>query len=133
MPEQWIDVRAGDLARRHLQDRGLTPTDIAAIPAAAGGPKGLALLPLDRLLAREWVGRMHGLELIGASIGAWRMAAMAQPDPLRALDRLQHAYVHEQNYPPRPTPAEVATVCRDLVRAVIGAGTRECAAAFRFR
>jgi hypothetical protein len=122
MPEQWIEVHAGEVARHHVQQRGLTPADIGAVPAAAGGPKGLALLPLDRLLAQEWLPKTNGLELIGASIGAWRMAALAQPDPLPALDRLQHAYVHEQNYPPRPTPADVATVCRELARAVIGPG-----------
>jgi Patatin-like phospholipase len=120
MPEQWIEVHAGSTARRHLEQHGLTPADIGAIPAAAGGPKGLALLPLDRLLAREWLPRMHGVELMGASIGAWRMAALAQTDPLRGLDRLQNAYVREQNYPPRPTPAVVATVCREIAHAVLG-------------
>ena len=74
MSEHWIDVRAGERARQHLADRGLSPSDIGCIPAAAGGPKGLALLPLDRLLAREWLAQATTLELIGASIGAWRMS-----------------------------------------------------------
>ena len=43
-------LRAGPRALRHVLDRGLAPGDIACIPAAAGGPKGLALLPFDRLL-----------------------------------------------------------------------------------
>ncbi len=118
MLEQWIDVRAGERARQHLADRGLSPSEIGCIPAAAGGPKGLALLPLDRLLALEWLAQATTLELIGASIGAWRMAAVAQADPLAALDRLQHAYVRQQNYPERPTTSRVAVVCRGLARAV---------------
>jgi predicted acylesterase/phospholipase RssA len=93
---------------------------VRCLPAAAGGPKGLALLPLDRLLAREWLPRASGIELIGASIGAWRMASLAQSDALRALDRLQHAYVREQNYRERPTPAQVADACRGLARSVLG-------------
>jgi hypothetical protein len=118
MTEHWIDVRAGVRARRHLADRGLSPLDIGCVPAAAGGPKGLALLPLDRLLAREWLPQAAPVELIGASIGAWRMAAMAQADPLAALDRLQHAYVRQQNYRQRPTTSQVAAVCRGLACAV---------------
>jgi len=88
------------------------------MPAAAGGPKGLALLPFDRLFAREWLPQTAQIELIGASIGAWRMAALADADPLRALDRLQTAYVREQNYPHRPSTSQVAATCRGVARAV---------------
>ncbi len=91
------------------------------MPAAAGGPKGLALLPFDRLFAREWLPRVRSMELVGASIGAWRMASLAQDDPVAALDRLQHAYVREQNYDERPSPSQVASVCRGLARSVFGA------------
>jgi hypothetical protein len=124
---ELLDIRLGDRALEHLRTKALAPTDVRCMPAAAGGPKGLALLPLDRLLAREWLPRTSDIELIGASIGAWRMAALAQSDPLGALDRLQHAYVREQNYRERPTPAQVADVCRGLARSVLG----EPAAAWR--
>jgi len=120
----WFEVRAGVRARQQLARGGLQPSDIGCIPAAAGGPKGLALLPLDRLLAREWLGPTPRLELIGASIGAWRMTALAQSDPLAAIDRLQHAYVRGQNYGERPSPTEVAAVCRSLARAVLAPGLR---------
>jgi hypothetical protein len=118
---ELLVLRAGPGALDHVRRNGLAPSDVAAIPAAAGGPKGLALLPLDRLLVREWL-RPAGtaIELLGASVGAWRMAALAQPEPLAALDRLQHAYVHDQNYPARPSPQEVATACRRIARAVLG-------------
>lgn len=115
-----LRLRAGPAALTHIRKNGLTPRDIACIPAAAGGPKGLTLLPLDRLLHSEWLSDASDLELIGASIGAWRVTALAQPDPLPALDRLQRAYVHEQNYTARPGPDEVATVCRDIVAATLG-------------
>ena len=115
-----LDIRLGPEARRRIERDGLKPEDIGCVPAAAGGPKGLALLPLDRLLARAWVPRLRTVEFVGASIGAWRMASLAQRDPLAALDRLQHAYVREQNYNERPTPAQVAAVCRGLARSVFG-------------
>ena len=115
-------LKGGPTAIAHLRRHGLAPADIACIPAAAGGPKGLALLPLDRLLHAEWLVRAGPLELVGASIGAWRAAALAQPDPLPALARLQHAYVHEQRYQSRPTPIEVSHACRRLTAAVLGGG-----------
>jgi len=116
-------VRAGPHALRQLLDRGLAPGDIGCVPAAAGGPKGLALLPLDRLLLQHgWLTEECPVELIGASVGAWRMAALAQDHPLDALDRVQHAYVHEQSYSKNPTPPEVSAVCRRIAAAARGAG-----------
>jgi hypothetical protein len=114
-----LTLRGGPAAIAHIERHGLSPRDIACIPAAAGGPKGLALLPLDRLLHAEWLKHAERIELIGASIGAWRMAALAQPEPLAALDRLQHAYVHEQRYHAKPTPDEVSRACRRLAAAVL--------------
>jgi hypothetical protein len=115
-------LRAGPGALQHLREHGLGRNDIACIPAAAGGPKGLALLPLDRLLVREWLPPDASVEFVGASIGAWRMAALAQPDALGALDRIQHAYVHDQCYARRPTRAEVSVACRRIAHAAHGNG-----------
>jgi hypothetical protein len=118
-----FELRAGPGALRHLRERGLAPGDICSIPAAAGGPKGLALLPLDRLLCHhDWLPASSPIELIGASVGAWRMAALARPDALAALDRVQHAYVHGQCYAARPGPAEVSDACRQIARAARGDG-----------
>ena len=114
-------VHAGVRAAAHVRANGLSPGDIGCVPAAAGGPKGLALIPLDRRLfdpASGWL-RHAALELVGASIGAWRMAAAAMPEPLAALDRLADAYVG-QTYPHRPSPREVTEQCRRLARAVLG-------------
>lgn len=117
-----IRLRAGPRAAAHIRQHGIRPADIACIPAAAGGPKGLALLPLDRLLWHEFLQNTPAVELVGASVGAWRMMALAQPDPLAALDRVQHAYVREQNYQQKPTPDEVSEACRRIARAALGAG-----------
>jgi hypothetical protein len=118
-----FELRAGPAALRHVRDRGLAPGDLGCIPAAAGGPKGLALLPLDRLLLQHgWLPENRPLELIGASIGAWRMAALAQEEPLAALDRVQHAYVHEQCYSAQPGPDEISAACRRIARAACSHG-----------
>lgn len=115
-------VLAGNRALAHLRRNGLAAADVAAVPAAAGGPKGLALLALDRRLFDPldgWLRQAPQIELIGASIGAWRLAAAASSDPAAALDRLADAYIGQQ-YDRRPTPREVALQCRRFARAVLG-------------
>jgi len=99
-------VRAGDRAAARVRARGLRAADIGCVPAAAGGPKGLALIPLDLRLfgAGGWL-REATLDLVGASIGAWRMTCAAQVDAADALRRLADAYVG-QRYSRRPTSEE---------------------------
>ena len=118
--EPTIDIRAGTRALAHLRERGLAPADIRAMPAAAGGPKGLALIPFDQRFADAWLPAIPHLDLIGASIGAWRVAALSQPDARDALERLRRAYVHDQDYAPDPSPAEVSARIRAIARAVLG-------------
>ena len=116
-----IRLLAGPAAARHIAAQGLKPADIAAVAGAAGGPKGLALLPLDRWLFGHWLADCPRERwLAGASIGAWRMAAGAQRKPLPALDRLAQAYLEGQRYPRKPSAALVSQVCRDMTRELIG-------------
>lgn len=113
-----LRLRAGRTARLHLERFGLEPEHVRCIPAAAGGPKGLALLPFDRWLFGDWLKDLAEPPLlVGASIGAWRMAAAAQADPLAALNRLQDTYIH-QTYPPGASPAQVAAGIAQLAAAV---------------
>lgn len=117
-----LELRAGAHALAHLHREGLQPADIGCVPAAAGGPKGLGLIPLDHRLFDPdsgWLRQAPDVHLVGASIGAWRMAAAASADPRAALDRLANGYVG-QRYSARPTAREVSTECRKLARAVLG-------------
>jgi predicted acylesterase/phospholipase RssA len=116
-------MRAGPGAAQHVRANGISPQDVACIPAAAGGPKGLALIPTDKLLYREWLRDAAPIELVGASVGAWRMAALAQPNPVGALERLQYSYVRDQNYDAKPTPEDVAQACRRLATSVLDGAT----------
>ncbi len=102
-----LRIYAGPGARRHIAHNGLQPQDITVIPGAAGGPKGLVLGPLDRFVFGEWLPRAgRRVDLVGASIGAWRMAAACLADPVGALQRLERDYI-AQDYelpPGRKTP-----------------------------
>lgn len=120
MSDRSFTVHAGLRAAARLRERGLAPADIGCVPAAAGGPKGLALIPLDQRLFGDggWL-REVPLDLVGASIGAWRMFCAAQADASGALQRLADGYI-AQRYARQPTPREVSDECRKLARAVLG-------------
>jgi hypothetical protein len=102
-----LRIHAGPLARRHIEQHGLRAGDVGIVPAAAGGPKGLILGPLDRFLFGEWLPRTdHTIHLVGASIGAWRMATACLRAPVHAFERLERDYI-AQDYelpPGRKTP-----------------------------
>jgi hypothetical protein len=114
-------VHAGPRAAAWVRERGIKPQNISCIPAAAGGLKGLALIPMAQLLFGDGL-RDAQPALIGASIGAWRMFAAAQFAPVAALQRLSDGYV-AQTCPRRPMPAYVSDECRELAVATLG-GTR---------
>ncbi len=87
---------AGPRARQHLEQHGLQARDVVTIPAAAGGPKGLILGPLDRFIFGDWLApTTHAVDLVGASIGAWRMATACLNDPVAAFERLEHDYIRQ--------------------------------------
>jgi hypothetical protein len=87
---------AGPLARQHLERHGLQARDVTTIPAAAGGPKGLILCALDRFIFGAWLARTtQDIHLVGASIGAWRMATACLGDPVASFTLLEHDYIHQ--------------------------------------
>ncbi len=97
-----LAIYAGPKAKEHLALQGLSASDVGVIPAAAGGPKGLILGPLDRFMFNEWLPTSdQAIDLVGASIGAWRMATACLPDSRAGLLRLEHDYIH-QHYELKP-------------------------------
>lgn len=91
-----LRIYAGPQARQHLERHGLQTRDVRIVPAAAGGPKGLILGALDRFIFGRWLAAStHEVHLVGASIGAWRMATACLNDPTTAFARLEHDYIHQ--------------------------------------
>ena len=121
-------IRAGPGAARHVREHGLRPADVGIVPGAAGGPKGLGLACLDEWLFADWLprgfaNREQPIDLIGASIGAWRFAAICRghvgaafsPDETRrALRIFANAYC-EQYYPKKVDAAYITAYARDLI------------------
>ncbi|MRD49774.1 phospholipase [Caenimonas koreensis] len=102
-----LRIYAGPTARRHIEQHGLLARDVGVVPGAAGGPKGLILGPLDRFIFGEWLAKSsQPVHLVGASIGAWRMATACLSDSVTAFHRLETDYI-AQDYelpPGRKSP-----------------------------
>ena len=99
---QALQIYAGPKARQHIAEHGLQPRDVGVIPGAAGGPKGLILGPLDRFIFGDFLAQSgHPVNLVGASIGAWRMATACLNQPVTAFKRLERDYI-AQHYELQP-------------------------------
>ena len=132
-----LTLYAGPRALQRLRDGPPKPADVRVIPAAAGGPKGLALNPLDRFLFGHWLaGSAQTVHLLGASIGAWRMACAALPDPDAALAELAEDYItqHYEHAPGRaPTPAAVSRAFGAKLQQRLGTRAGQVLASPRYR
>ncbi len=107
-----ITVKAGARALQILRDEGLAPGRVRVLAGASGGPKWLVLAGMDRVLP-DFIGkRKDPLFLIGSSIGSWRMAALAQRNPVTAVETFEEAYI-SQSYSAKP---DIHEVTRELYR-----------------
>jgi hypothetical protein len=133
-----LNIYAGPAAKLHIAQHGLRPDDVRVLPAAAGGPKGLILGPLDRFIFGDWLPRStQAVDLVGASIGAWRMATACLNDPVEAFARLEHDYIH-QDYdvePGRsfPLPSEISAKFGENLSQFYGGRVGEVLAHPRYR
>jgi hypothetical protein len=124
-PTPALQIHAGPKALAHLRERGLKPSDVHIVPGAAGGPKGLVLNAIDKLLMVDWLPQAtHPVHVMGSSIGAWRLAlACLQQDPRAAFEQWAHDYVH-QAYPhapgKQPTPQTIQTIFADTLKRHFG-------------
>ena len=115
---QALRIYAGPQAMRHIAQHGMQPQDVGVVPGAAGGPKGLILGPLDRFIFGDWLAKTnHEVHLIGASIGAWRMATACLKDPVAGFALLAHDYIR-QHYASKPGEKSPSadTVSEDFAR-----------------
>lgn len=119
-----ISVRAGRRAIGVLRDGGFNLSSVKVLAGASGAAKFLVLTGMDRVLMPLLKDRSEPLYLIGTSIGAFRMAAYCQRDPLEALGRLETEYIAQQ-YEKRPTRREVTDESRRILHAYIEDGEIE--------
>ncbi len=95
-----LAIYAGKKAKAHIAKNGLQAKDVRVVAGAAGGPKGLILLELDKFIFGQWLATSgQPVDLVGASIGAWRMATACMHDCSPMFDRLARDYI-AQDYEP---------------------------------
>jgi hypothetical protein len=116
-----LSFHAGPRALAHIGQHGLRAADVAIVPAAAGGPKGLIFQALDQWLFGSWLaGAPRQRALIGSSIGAWRMTAACHADPVAAFARLGDLYCGQRYTSAKPTPQDIDDVCQQLLSDFVG-------------
>ncbi|WP_428613912.1 alpha/beta hydrolase [Shewanella sp.] len=111
---------AGPKAYRQIADQGLKPELFTQVLAASGGPKWLGIAALDKyLFGTFFKARETPLYTLGASSGAWRLACLAQQEPLAAYERLEREYIG-QRYDTKPTAQEVSAKVAGIVSGILG-------------
>jgi hypothetical protein len=133
-----LRLYAGPAARSHIAQNGLQPADIGVVAGAAGGPKGLILGPLDRFVFGQWLPQSaQPVDLVGASIGAWRMATACLPGAVAAFERLEHDYIRQhyalQPGEKRPPPERVSALFAQNLQAFFGGQEAKVLAHPRYR
>lgn len=113
---QALDILAGPKAIEILRERGFRAADVDMVVGASGGPKWQVLAGLDRVLFGELrrAERERPLQLLGSSIGSWRMACLAQDDPVAAIERFEEIYL-DQRYSKIPGADEITRVAEELL------------------
>jgi hypothetical protein len=135
---QALRIYAGTQALAHLKAHGLSASHVHTIPGAAGGPKGLILGPLDRYIFGQWLPTSNQrVDLVGASIGAWRMATACLNDSVGAFERLERDYIR-QDYAVEvgkkfPTPERISADFGASLEAFYGGRVHEVLQHPRYR
>ena len=113
-----ISICAGTRAIEIIQDEGLDLSRVKVLAGASGSAKFLVLTGIDRVLISLFRERTDPLYLIGTSIGAFRMAAFCQKDPLGAIGKLEKEYI-AQHYNLHPTREDVTRETKRILDAYI--------------
>jgi Patatin-like phospholipase len=133
-----LNIFAGPAALAHLRQHGLSAQHVRVMPAAAGGPKGLILGPLDKFIFGQWLASSaQQVHLVGASIGAWRMATACLHDPVAAFQRLENDYIRQEyDIPPgrnMPSAQEVSDKFGQSLQQFYGGRVHEVLQHTRFK
>jgi len=119
MGTQNIEIRAGENVYQRIMDGGFSLDSVNTFYAPASGPRFLVTSGFDiPLIAHKALGTKRIVWLIGASSGAWRMAAWQQPQPLLAYQRLIDSYT-ETPHTRQDTPLTTLASIRNVLDAFV--------------
>jgi len=113
-----LSILAGSKAIKIIKEEGLDLNRVKVLAGASGSAKFLVLTGIDRVLMELFKQRTAPLFLIGTSIGAFRMAAFCQKDPISAIDALEKEYI-AQSYTQKPTKQDITVETHRIINAFI--------------
>lgn len=117
---QYIDIFAGQTAISQIREQGFSADMFDTFLGASGGPKWFVLAGLDKVIVPEFLSKSaHHINLIGSSAGAFRIACLAQNNPVDAIERLASKYSHT-TYSDKPSVAEITDKAYELLNYVMG-------------
>lgn len=115
-----LTFKAGPGAFELIRKHGFSEDLVGTILGASGGAKWLVLSQLDRVILGRVLPRIpRPVHVLGSSIGAWRFACYAQPDPVAAIERFEAAYLR-QTYTERPSTAEITARTIEILDDLLG-------------
>lgn len=115
-----LEIYAGDTALKTIKENGFTPELFSSFLGASGGPKWFTLFGLDKYMFGEFFkNRQQTLNLIGSSVGAFRIACFSQKDPVAAIERLADNYCNT-TYTNKAKAEEVSIKAIEMMDAIFG-------------
>lgn len=128
-PDRALVFKAGRSAYAEIREHGFAAEQIGTILGASGGAKWLVLSQLDRVITDRILPKLEGpVYLLGSSVGAWRFACYAQPDPRAAIERFEAAYL-AQRYSEKPDAKEITSTTVRILDTILGPNGAEDALA----
>ena len=117
-----LKMSAGSQALERIEENGLTPDLVRTVIGASGGPKWLVLKGLDFFLFGKWLAdTTHKIDLIGSSIGAWRMMLAAHPDAGQMFEKFLTGYFSYKT-DGGLSPEEISRQSYDIIAELIPPG-----------
>jgi hypothetical protein len=115
-----LEIYAGSSALNTIEKKGFTADLFTSFLGASGGPKWFTLYGLDKYIFGQFFNNhQQPLNLIGSSVGAFRVACFAQKDPIAAIERFAKNY-YETTYTHKAKPEEVSSKADDMMDAIFG-------------
>lgn len=88
-----LTIQVGKSAFAKIEKDGLSPSSVRCVVGASGGAKWLVLRHIDRVIFGEWLPKAEQkIDLVGSSIGAWRMTLAAMNNPEAEWQRFEEGY-----------------------------------------
>ena len=119
MSTSLLRLQAGPQALKHIQNNGLNIADFGYMLAASGGPKWLVLSGLDKYLCQQHRQAMLGINGLGTSAGAFRLACYAREDASNAIDEFAKQYIDTTYSGPRPRQLERDNSVKQILNTIV--------------